>query len=134
MHWKDLMTDIVIVTVGLVLILGGLAFRIYVNRRRFYRRGPCGLQHYSSYSKAVSSSMYEGMLLFLSIPAIILGIAVLFLWYVMIKDFDFYEEKEKIEKVDIDANAHFLVPSEKGIGSKEGIHHIPINSFLLSRN
>lgn len=137
MNWKDLMTDIVIVSIGLILILGGLAFRIYVNRRRFYRRGLGGLQHYSRYSKAISSSVYERILLFLSIPAMILGMAVLFLWYVMIKDFDFNEEnenRENIEKVDLDAKVHFLVPSEKGIGCKEVIHHIPINSFLSSRN
>lgn len=82
MFWED----VFIVAIGISLLGGGFALRVWVNRRRFYRRGPGGLQHFSRYSKAVLVSMVEGFMMFVSIPLIILGMLVLFFWSIYLID------------------------------------------------
>ncbi|NLR62237.1 hypothetical protein HGH93_29370 [Chitinophaga polysaccharea] len=41
------------------MLVIGIAFRVYVSRNRFYRRGVGGLQQFSSYRKAVLISAFE---------------------------------------------------------------------------
>ncbi|QXV66761.1 hypothetical protein INP83_06660 [Mucilaginibacter sp. 21P] len=48
---------------GIGLILFYLLIRYYVGRRRFNRRGNCGLQQFSSYRKAVITGILETTLL-----------------------------------------------------------------------
>ncbi|WP_339868963.1 hypothetical protein [uncultured Algoriphagus sp.] len=129
MFWQD----VFIVAVGICLLAGGFGLRVWVSRRRFYRRGPGGLQHYSSYSKAVLSSMIEGFLLFVSIPMMILGMLVLFFWSINLIERGRYiiKDSDKTEKSIAEPTAHFLVPAEKGFGSKK-ISPIPNNHSLAS--
>ena len=89
MFWQD----VFIVAVGVSLLGGGFGLRLWVKRRRFYRRGPGGVQHFSRYSKAVLISMIEGFLMFVSIPMMILGMLILFLWSIYLID----RSKYKIE-------------------------------------
>lgn len=133
MHWEDLMMDVFFVTVGLALLIGGFAFRVYVYRRRFYRRGPGGLQHFPSYRKAVLIRMYEGFLMFVSIPMMILGIVIVFLWSLIVIDRGQYEieDTDKIETTHTEPSAHFLVPAEKDFGTKK-ICPVPANHSLSS--
>jgi len=51
---------------ALLCLIVGLSLRLWVQRRRFYRRGVGGLQHYSSYSKALFTSFLEWMLIIIS--------------------------------------------------------------------
>jgi hypothetical protein len=129
MFWED----VFIVAVGICLLAGGFALRVWVNRRRFYRRGPGGLQHYSRYSKAVFISTFEGFIMLLSIPMMILGMLVLFLWSIYLIDRSKYkiEDYDKTEKSQVEPTAHFLVPAEQGY-SKKKISPIPANHSLAS--
>jgi hypothetical protein len=58
------------------LALFGIAIviRYWVNRRRFYRRGWGGLQHFSSYGKAVFTVAFEKVLMILATLLIIAAI------------------------------------------------------------
>lgn len=47
--------------VGLALIITGWAIRYKINQRRFYRRGPAGLEWFSSYRRAVLTRFIEGL-------------------------------------------------------------------------
>lgn len=66
------------IVVAIILFVLGLIMNIYVGRNRFYRRGPGGLQHFSSYGRAVVQSGVERIIKFLGIVFMILGIAVYF--------------------------------------------------------
>lgn len=131
MFWQD----VFIVSVGICLLGGGFGLRVWVERKRFYRRGPGGLQHFSRYSKAVLISMGEGFLMFMSIPVIILGMLILFFWSIYLIDRGKYKIKDsdKTEKTQAEPIAHFLVPAEKGFSEKK-ICPIQIDSFPLYMN
>lgn len=60
-----------------VLFIIGFAINVSINRRRFYRRGPAGLQHFNSYGKAVLTTWGErlGKLLALALILLAIGIA-----------------------------------------------------------
>lgn len=126
MFWQDAF----IVAVGICLLGGGVALRVWVKRRRFYRRGPGGLQHFSRYSKAVFTSTFEGFIMLLSIPMMILGMLVLFFWSIYLIDRGKYkiQDSDKTEKSQAEPTAHFLVPAEQGFGRKK-ICPIPKNSL-----
>ncbi|MCE7054728.1 hypothetical protein LZF95_08590 [Algoriphagus sp. AGSA1] len=117
MFWED----VFILAVGICLLGGGFALRVWIKRRRFYRRGPGGLQHFSRYSKAVLISTFEGFLMLLSIPMLILGMLILIFWYALVKDIG--KEKnnrdKQTERIESEPTAHFLVPAEQGFGSKK---------------
>lgn len=51
--------EVFLLIIGLVLFLLGVVLNVSINRRRFYRRGPGGLQHFESYGKAVGVSFME---------------------------------------------------------------------------
>ncbi|WP_439490123.1 hypothetical protein [Algoriphagus sp.] len=129
MFWED----VFIVAVGICLLGGGFVLRLWVKRRRFYRRGPGGLQHFSRYSKAVLISTFEGFLMLLSIPMMILGMLILIFWYVLVKDIGKgkNDRDKQIEKIESEPTAHFLVPAEKDFGRKK-ICPIPSNHSLAS--
>ncbi len=129
MFWQD----VFIVAVGVSLLGGGFGLRLWVKRRRFYRRGPGGVQHFSRYSKAVLISMIEGFLMFVSIPMMILGMLILFLWSIYLIDRSKYkiEDYDKTEKSQLEPTAHFLVPAEQGFGRMK-ICPIPSNHSLTS--
>jgi len=63
---------------AIILLAVGIALRLWVNRRRFYRRGLGGLQHYSSYGRALFTTVFETLIMvagfFLIVAAIILFI------------------------------------------------------------
>lgn len=62
---------------GAVMLIGGIAINIWVNRRRFSRRGPGGLQHFSTYSKSVFTTLGERIAKILALVMIVLGIGAL---------------------------------------------------------
>ncbi|MFP9097912.1 hypothetical protein ACLI09_02560 [Flavobacterium sp. RHBU_24] len=63
---------------ALILLGIAIAIRLWVNRRRFYRRGWGGLQHYSSYGKALFTTVFERVLMILA-TLLILAAILLFL-------------------------------------------------------
>lgn len=43
--------------IGIIFLVLGLALRYWINRRKFYRRGPMGAEGFSSYESSVKSSV-----------------------------------------------------------------------------
>ncbi|OOG76439.1 hypothetical protein [Algoriphagus sp. A40] len=86
-----------------VIIIGifaqGLYMRYWVGKRRFLRRGPGGLQHFSSYGKGLFDTAVEGLVMWLSIPVILIGMFSIFIWVVLFRDSikDALERKAKKE-------------------------------------
>ena len=78
--------------VGIILLVVGIVINTAINRRRFYRRGPGGLQHYRTYSGAVSSRFIEGIGKIIAIILILLGLASLLTGYSVDKQ---KEEKKR---------------------------------------
>jgi len=129
-----ILEDLVVSIMGGVLVLSGYAIRYWVGRRRFYRRGLGGLQHYSSYSRSLMVSTMERFANFLSIPLILLGIFLIVAWWMYVREVGLSnsrdEDKNKTEHK-ADSRAHFLVLAEKGSGKMQ-INLIPKTSFPLS--
>lgn len=63
--------------IAAVVVIIGIVINTTINRRRFYRRGPGGMQHFNSYGKAVLTTWVErlGKLLVLVLVLIAIGIA-----------------------------------------------------------
>lgn len=59
---------------GAVMILTGIIINYAINRRRFYRRGPAGLQHFKTYGGAVVTTWLERLGKLIAIILILLGI------------------------------------------------------------
>ncbi|NIJ52617.1 hypothetical protein [Dyadobacter arcticus] len=64
---------------GAILLALGLAFRVFVGKLRFNRRGYGGAQHYNSYFSAILTSTGEGLLMIISALAIVSGIILIVL-------------------------------------------------------
>lgn len=73
-------------TVGIVLLLSGVVLNYVINRRRFYRRGPAGLQHFDNYEKAVGISCLERLGKIFGILLILAGIFFLLSYYICHND------------------------------------------------
>ncbi|SFB35616.1 hypothetical protein [Algoriphagus aquimarinus] len=131
-----ILEDLIVTVLGGALVLSGFAIRYWVGRRRFERRGLGGLQHYSSYSKALVVSTIERIANLLTIPMILGGIFLLMFWWMFVRDNALSRNKEDVKRKTehkTDPKAHFLVPAEKGFGEKL-ISPIPTDSFQLSMN
>ncbi|MEB2776494.1 hypothetical protein SYJ56_14320 [Algoriphagus sp. D3-2-R+10] len=114
--------DLVVSILGVVLVLSGFAIRYWVGNRRFKRRGPGGLQHYSSYSKALIVTAIERIANLLSIPIILGGIFLLAFWWMYVREIVLSRNKNAVKnntECKAETTAHFLVPAEKGFGTKK---------------
>lgn len=60
--------------IGIIILIIGLALHYFVNRRRFNRRGAGGLQHYSTYGKAVVTTAFEKVLKLIAWAVTLFGI------------------------------------------------------------
>ncbi|MGK6342504.1 molybdenum ABC transporter permease [Chryseobacterium sp. DT-3] len=63
---------------GVTALILGLALRYWINRRKFYRRGPAGAEGFSSYERSVVTTFIERLGKWFAYALIILGIG--FLW------------------------------------------------------
>jgi uncharacterized membrane protein len=73
---------------SIISLFVGFSLRYWINRRKFYRRGPMGVEGFSSYEKSVVTTFFEGSLKWISFVLIIFGL--LMLWS--------YSKKESKEK------------------------------------
>ncbi|MBX9887865.1 MAG: molybdenum ABC transporter permease [Flavobacteriaceae bacterium] len=62
---------------SIVSLFIGLSLRYWINRRKFYRRGPMGVEGFSSYEKAVVITFFERVTKWISIGFIIFGLLIL---------------------------------------------------------
>ena len=73
---------------GIIALIIGVSLRYWINRRKFYRRSPMGVEGFSSYEKSVVTTFLEGSAKWISFGLIIFGL--LMLWS--------YSKKESKEK------------------------------------
>lgn len=59
---------------GISTMLFGIYLRYWINKRRFYRRGPNGLEHFSNYEKSVATRSVEGLCKLLAYVFILIGL------------------------------------------------------------
>lgn len=67
-----------LLVMGITALIIGLALRYWINRRKFYRRGPAGAEGFSSYERSVAITFLERIGKWLAYALIILGVG--FLW------------------------------------------------------
>lgn len=63
--------------IGVLMIVAGIILNITINRRRFYRRGAGGLQHFKTYSGSVFTTFFERIGKIIAIVLIIAGLALI---------------------------------------------------------
>jgi hypothetical protein len=67
-----------LIVMGVTALILGLGLRYWINRRKFYRRGPAGAEAFSSYERSVVTTFVERLGKWFAYALIILGIG--FLW------------------------------------------------------
>lgn len=63
--------------IGIILLVLGLALRYWINRRKFYRRGPMGAEGFSSYESSVFIKFIESVGKWIAYAMIIFGLLAL---------------------------------------------------------
>ncbi|WP_084121668.1 hypothetical protein [Aquiflexum balticum] len=79
---------------GWLMVVIGLAIRYVISRRRFYRRGLGGLQHFRSYERGVFITFIEWIFSLLAFLILLGGIVTLGLYY----GNKYFEKKERQRK------------------------------------
>lgn len=90
---KFLADPVVILVLGIICVVAGWLLRRAVNRRRFYRRGPFGLQEFDSYNKMDFTTGGENMVKLLGLLLMIGGLFV-----ISIYGFNKWVENERADK------------------------------------
>ncbi|NRS87719.1 hypothetical protein HNQ02_000626 [Flavobacterium sp. 7E] len=62
---------------SIVSLLIGFSLRYWINRRKFYRRSPMGVEGFSSYEKAVVITFFERVIKWISFIIIVFGLFML---------------------------------------------------------
>ncbi|MBL7867188.1 MAG: molybdenum ABC transporter permease [Flavobacterium lindanitolerans] len=73
--------------IGIIFLVAGLGLRYWINRRKFYRRGPMGAEGFSSYEKSVVIKILERFGKWIAYAMIIWGLLCFWAY--------FHERKEK---------------------------------------
>ena len=79
--------------IGIIFLIAGLGLRYWLNRRKFYRRGPMGAEGFSSYESSVFIKLIEKGGKWIAYALIIFGL--LSLWVYSREKND--KEKQKVE-------------------------------------
>ena len=82
---------------SIVSLFIGLSLRYWINRRKFYRRSPMGVEGFSSYEKSVVITFFERVTKWTSIGFTIFGL--LMLWSYSRNNKDREEQTEKKGKI-----------------------------------
>ncbi|AZA95636.1 molybdenum ABC transporter permease [Chryseobacterium shandongense] len=60
--------------IGIIFSVAGLALRYWINRRKFYRRGPMGAEGFSSYESSVFVKFIERIGKWIAYGLIVFGL------------------------------------------------------------
>ncbi|HEY1193914.1 hypothetical protein [Flavobacterium sp.] len=71
---KIINSGFTVITIGIFFVFLGLFIRYKINKRRFNRKGPGGLQHFKKYEQAWLVSLIERILMVLSFVLIVTGV------------------------------------------------------------
>ncbi|WP_306349884.1 molybdenum ABC transporter permease [Flavobacterium sp. '19STA2R22 D10 B1'] len=67
----------VLIIFGVLALVIGIALKLFIGRRKFYRRSPSGGQGFKNYRNALLTPFWEGILTFTGALLIILGVLAL---------------------------------------------------------
>ena len=67
----------VLIIFGVLALVIGIALKLFISRRRFYRSSPSGGQGFKNYRNALLTPFWEGILTFTGGMLIILGVLAL---------------------------------------------------------
>lgn len=84
--------------IGIILIIIGIIINVSINRRRFYRRSPTGLQQFKTFGGAVLTTWSEKLGKLLAMALILLGLFVLATGYYVNVDKEKRDTKLKVEQ------------------------------------
>lgn len=71
---KFINSEFTVITIGIFFVILGFIIRYKINKRRFTRRGPGGLQHFKNYEQSWLVTLIERILMVLSFIIIITGL------------------------------------------------------------
>jgi len=71
---KIINSEFTVITTGIFFVILGLIIRYKINKRRFNRRGPGGLQHFKDYQQAWLVTLIERILMVSSFIIIVIGL------------------------------------------------------------
>lgn len=71
-----------ILIAALLLMASAAVLRLYVNRRRFYRRNWSGLQVFPSYRQSLICMLLENLLLFIATACMVVAVILLIIYFV----------------------------------------------------
>lgn len=66
--------------IGIIFLVAGLGLRYWINRRKFYRRGPMGAEGFSSYESSVIIKLLEKFGKWVAYALIIFGLLSLWVY------------------------------------------------------
>lgn len=66
--------------IGILFLVLGLGLRYWINRRKFYRRGPMGAEGFSSYESSVAIKLIERVSKWIAYGLIIFGLLSLWVY------------------------------------------------------
>lgn len=72
--------------IGIIFLVLGIGLRYWINRRKFYRRGPMGAEGFSSYEKSVAIKFIEKVGKWIAYALIIFGLLSLWVYYREVKE------------------------------------------------
>ncbi|RDC55349.1 molybdenum ABC transporter permease [Pedobacter chinensis] len=67
--------------IGIIFLVAGLGLRYWINRRKFYRRGPMGAEGFSSYESSVFIKLIEKVGKWIAYAMIIWGLLCFWAYY-----------------------------------------------------
>ena len=79
--------------IGIIFLVAGLGLRYWINRRKFYRRGPMGAEGFSSYESSVIIKLLEKFGKWVAYALIVFGLLSLWVYSREKKD----KEKQNME-------------------------------------
>jgi len=71
-----------LIFVAILLLAMATILRLYVGRRRFYRRSWSGLQVFRSYRQSIISNIFENFLLFVATACVIFAVIMVMIAFI----------------------------------------------------
>lgn len=76
------MHNLLMLIAALLLIALAAALRLFVSRRRFYRRNWSGVQVFRSYRQSILCTIFENFLLFMATACVIVAIILVVIYFI----------------------------------------------------
>ncbi|KEQ30204.1 molybdenum ABC transporter permease [Pedobacter antarcticus 4BY] len=85
--------------IGIIFLVAGLGLRYWINRRKFYRRGPMGAEGFSSYESSVFIKLIERVGKWVAYALVIFGLLSIWVYSREKKDKEKQQPEVKTEQL-----------------------------------